>query len=234
MSVDRMRTYEEAPWISLLTSDERAALEVLEADPEAEEWDALVAADRGLEDDLMRPSRSSRLLVPLAVGGLLAAVLLALGPSGATGPARGAGASSATDSGEVAAVTEVPERNRAVVASSTSRANTGWWRWRWWRWRWRRRRWWRRRWLDLGSGHRGALRRGSAGHGAARPGPRRAASAGAGSSHLAPARSNTADSGPAAPAAAAPASRPAVTRAPDQGRRRSKKTASGGESGRPG
>ena len=83
MSTDSMRTFEEAPWISLLPNDERAALERVEADPEGEEWAALVAADRTLEDDFSRPSRSSRLLVPLAVGGLLAAILLALDPSGA-------------------------------------------------------------------------------------------------------------------------------------------------------
>jgi hypothetical protein len=118
MSSDRMRTFEEAPWISLLPADQRVALERLEADPEEEEWAALVAADRVLEDDLRRPSRSARWLVPLAAGGLLAAILLALDPAGVADRGRAAGGSSATGSGEVAAVTEVPERNRAVLASS--------------------------------------------------------------------------------------------------------------------
>ncbi len=125
MSTDSMRTFEEAPWISLLPNHERAALERVEADPEGEEWAALVAADRTLEDDFSRPGRSSRLLVPLAVGGLLAAILLALDPSGAVDRGRAAGGSSATGSGEVAAVTEVPERNRVVLASSASPAAAG-------------------------------------------------------------------------------------------------------------
>ena len=120
MSTDRMRAFEEAPWISLLPDDQRVALERVEADPAEEEWAALVAADRGLEDDLTRPSRSARWLVPLAVGGLLAAILLALDPSGVADRGRAAGGSSATGSGEVAAVTEVPERNRVVLASSLS------------------------------------------------------------------------------------------------------------------
>lgn len=60
VSTDRMRAFEEAPWISLLPDDQRVALERVEADPAEEEWAALVAADRGLEDDLTRPSRSAR------------------------------------------------------------------------------------------------------------------------------------------------------------------------------
>lgn len=116
VSVDRMRTYEEAPWLSLLPRDERAALEVVKADPEAEEWDALVAADRALEHDVTRPSRSTRVLVPLAAGGLVAAILLVLDPS-AGADRSPAGASDPTASSEVAAVYEVPERNRAVLAS---------------------------------------------------------------------------------------------------------------------
>ena len=123
MSTDRMRTLEEVPWLSLLPRDERAALERVETDPEAEEWAALVAADRALENELSRPSRSSRVLVPLAVGGLVAAILLALEPSGVADRGRAGGGSDATASGEVAAaVSEVPERNRVVLASSASPA----------------------------------------------------------------------------------------------------------------
>jgi len=125
MSTDRMRTLEGAPWISLLPDDQRVALERVEADPEEEEWAALVAADRVLEDDLTRPSRSARWLIPLAVGGLVAAILLALDPSDAADRGRSAGGSSATGSGEVAAVTEVPERNRVVLASSLSPSAAG-------------------------------------------------------------------------------------------------------------
>jgi len=125
MSTDRMRTFEEAPWISLLPADQRIALERVEADPEEEEWAALVAADRVLEDDPPRSSRSARWLVPLAVGGLLAAILLALDPAGVADRGRATGGSSATGSGEVAAVTEVPERNRVVLASSVSPSAAG-------------------------------------------------------------------------------------------------------------
>jgi hypothetical protein len=125
MSVERMRAYDEAPWLSLLPDDARAALERVEADPEAEEWAALVATDRALEDGRSRPSRSARLLVPLAVGGLLAAILLALDPAGVADRGRAAGGSTATASGEVAALTEVTERNRLALASSASQAATG-------------------------------------------------------------------------------------------------------------
>jgi hypothetical protein len=125
MSTDT-RAFEGVPWISLLPGEERAALERVEADPEMEEWAALVAADRALEDDFSRPSRSSRLLVPLAVGGLLAAILLALDSSGTADRGLGTGGgSSATGSGEVAAVSAVPERNRVALASSVSPAVSG-------------------------------------------------------------------------------------------------------------
>jgi hypothetical protein len=117
-----MRTLEEVPWLSLLPPEERVALERAEADPEAEEWDALVAGDRALEDEPSRPSRSPRVLVPLAAGGLLAAVLLAINAPGVAERGRVTGGSNATASGEVAAAaSEVRERNRVTLASGTSR-----------------------------------------------------------------------------------------------------------------
>jgi hypothetical protein len=117
VSTDKMRSLAEVPWLTLLPREERAALERVDPEPDAEEWAALVASDRTFEAAPSRPDRSSRALAPVALAGLVAAIVLVVDGSQVGESARGAGGSSPTVSGAVAAAaSEVPERNRAALA----------------------------------------------------------------------------------------------------------------------
>lgn len=125
MSRDETRNLVEHHWLSLLPPEQRPGLDVPRDDPEAEQWDALVAADLSLDDGLTASGRGSRVVGALAAAGLAAAMLLAL-----NGPVRadrsGSGGSSASASGSVtAAGTDVAEQNRVVLATSILRGEAG-------------------------------------------------------------------------------------------------------------
>lgn len=62
MSRQNTRTLAEIPWLSLLPPEQRARLETPYEDPDADRWDALVAADRSLDADFARPSNLSRIV----------------------------------------------------------------------------------------------------------------------------------------------------------------------------
>ena len=85
VSTQNTRTLAEIPWLSLLPPEQRARLEAPYEDPDGDQWDALVAADRSLEADFLRPSNVSRIVKPLAAaavaGGAVGATLLLLTPS---------------------------------------------------------------------------------------------------------------------------------------------------------
>ena len=70
MSRQKTRTLAEIPWLSLLPPEQRARLEPSYEDPDADQWDALVAADRSLEPTSPGPSNVSRIIEPLAAAGV--------------------------------------------------------------------------------------------------------------------------------------------------------------------
>jgi hypothetical protein len=118
----KTRTLAEIPWLSLLPPEQRAGVEEAYDDPDAAEWDALVAADRALEDDFAGPSSLSRVLKPLGAASALAVLLLAFDAPSVAEQRAGGGGSSASASGTVTApasvtATTVPEENRAVLAA---------------------------------------------------------------------------------------------------------------------
>ena len=123
MSRQKTRTLAEIPWLSLLPPEQRAGLEPSFEDPGAEQWDALVAADRSLED-FARPGGMARVVKPLAAAGVIAVMLLAVDAPSVAEQRGGGGGSSATASGTVeasaAALTStVPEENRVALASAS-------------------------------------------------------------------------------------------------------------------
>ena len=125
MSREKTRTLAEIPWLSLLPPEQRTGLERPSDDPEAEQWAALVAADRVLESDFTRPSSRSRAIKPLVAAGAIAAILLALDAPSVAEHRTGGGGSYATASGTVTAspvgaAGTVPEENRAALASRSS------------------------------------------------------------------------------------------------------------------
>jgi hypothetical protein len=62
VSTQNTRTLAEIPWLSLLPPEQRARLETPYEDPDADRWDALVAADRSLDADFARQSNLSRIV----------------------------------------------------------------------------------------------------------------------------------------------------------------------------
>jgi hypothetical protein len=129
VSGQRTRTLAEIPWLGLLPPEQRARLEAPYEDPDADQWDALVAADRSREADFARPSNVSRIVKPLAAAGVLAVMLLAVdAPRDAEHVGRGG--SSATASGSITASTaaaprKVPEENRVALTSRSTVEVTG-------------------------------------------------------------------------------------------------------------
>ena len=125
MSRDETRNLVENHWLSLLPPEQRPGLDVPRDDPEAERWNALVAADLSLDDGLTGSGRGSRVIGALAAAGLAAALLLALNGPGRT-DRSGSGGSSASASGSVtAAGTDVAEQNRVVLSTSILRGEAG-------------------------------------------------------------------------------------------------------------
>ena len=122
MAPEKTRTLAEIPWLSLLPPEQRVGLESAHDDPEAEEWDALVAGDRALEGEFAGPSSLSRVLKPLVAAGAIAALLLAVDAPSVPEQRTGGGGSSASASGTVTAsaavaAPSVPEENRVVLAT---------------------------------------------------------------------------------------------------------------------
>jgi hypothetical protein len=125
VSRDETRNLVENHWLSLLPPEQRPGLVAPRDDPEAEQWNALVAADLSLGDGLTASGRGSRVIGALAAAGLAAALLLAL-----NGPGRadrsGTSGSSASASGSVTVGgTDVAELNRVVLAASILRGEAG-------------------------------------------------------------------------------------------------------------
>ena len=125
VSRQKTRTLAEIPWLSLLPPEQRARLETPYEDPDADQWDALVAADRSLDADFARPSNLSRIVKPLAAAGVVAVMLLAFDAPRVAEQHVGSGGSSATASGSVMASVAAPprtvsEENRVALTSRST------------------------------------------------------------------------------------------------------------------
>ena len=118
MSRDETRNVDETLWVSVLPPELRRRLETPHDDAEAAAWEALVAADRALDDDLPGSARTSRVIGTLAAAGIVAVIALTVHGADRSEQATAGGGSRAVSSGSVTAGAELAERNRVVLASS--------------------------------------------------------------------------------------------------------------------
>jgi hypothetical protein len=125
VSRDETRNLVENHWLSLLPPEQRPGLVAPCDDPEAEQWNALVAADLSLDDGLTGSGRGSRVIGALAAAGLAAALLLALNGPGRSDPSAGNGSSASASGSVTAGGTDVAEQNRVVLATTILRGEAG-------------------------------------------------------------------------------------------------------------
>ncbi len=125
VSRDETRNLVENHWLSLLPPEQRPGLHAPRDDPEAERWNALVAADLSLDDGLTGSGRGSRVIGALAAAGLAAALLLALNGPGRTDRSGSRGSSASASGSVTAAGTDVAEQNRVVLSASILRGEAG-------------------------------------------------------------------------------------------------------------
>ena len=86
VSRDETRNLVEHHWLSLLPPEQRPGLDVSRDDSEAEQWNALVAADLSLDDGLTGSGRGSRVIGrSLPQGSRLRCCLPSTGPVAPTG-----------------------------------------------------------------------------------------------------------------------------------------------------